>query len=98
MERQITPEQFEKVRVHMRDTYDVAEHEWDEEELIEAIYDLLSKDSLTLEEVERYINWRDTVPHLYNGYKQVYHDNDNTLEEPELLPYWIANYRDNNER
>jgi hypothetical protein len=36
MERQITPEQFEKVRIHMRDTYDVAEHEWDEEELIEA--------------------------------------------------------------
>ena len=41
MERQITEEQFEKVRIHMRDTYDVAEHEWDEEELIEAIYELL---------------------------------------------------------
>jgi len=41
MKRQITEDQFEKVRIHMRDTYDVAEHEWDEEELIEAIYELL---------------------------------------------------------
>jgi len=47
MERQITEEQFEEVRIHMRDTYDVAPWEWDEEELIEAIYELLvSKNEL----------------------------------------------------
>jgi hypothetical protein len=41
MERLITEEQFKKVRTHMRDTYDVAPWEWDEEELIEAIYELI---------------------------------------------------------
>jgi hypothetical protein len=57
MERQITEEQFEKVRIHMRDTYDVAEHEWDEEELIEAIYELLVSKNESLHLVSN----RDTI-------------------------------------
>ena len=53
MERLITEEQFEKVRIHMRDTYDVAEHEWDEEELIEAIYELIAKNNVVLDLVSK---------------------------------------------
>tara|TARA_R110002073_G_scaffold33547_7_gene100708 strand:+ start:1205 stop:1531 length:327 start_codon:yes stop_codon:yes gene_type:complete len=53
MERLITEEQFEKVRIHMRDTYDVAEHEWDEEELIEAIYELIAKNNEVLDLVSK---------------------------------------------
>ena len=51
MERQITEEQFQKVRIYMRDTYDIAEHEWDEEELIEAIYELLVSKNESLHDV-----------------------------------------------
>ena len=51
MERLITEEQFEQVRLHMRDTYDVAEHEWYEEELIEAIYELIAKNDEVLDSV-----------------------------------------------
>ena len=37
----------------MRDTYDVAEHEWDEEELIEAIYELIAKNNGVLDLVSK---------------------------------------------
>ena len=47
----MTEEQMEVVRLHMRDTYDVAEHEWDEEELIEAIYELIAKNNEVLDPV-----------------------------------------------
>lgn len=40
----MTEEQMEVVRLHMRDTYDVAPWEWDSEELELAIYELITKE------------------------------------------------------
>jgi len=40
----MTEEQTEVVRLHMRDTYDVAHWEWDSEELGLAIYELITKE------------------------------------------------------
>ena len=39
----MTEEQIETVRLHMRDTYDVAPWEWDNRELELAIYELITK-------------------------------------------------------
>ena len=39
----MTEEQMEVVRLHMRDTYDVAPWEWDSGELELAIYELITK-------------------------------------------------------
>ena len=74
MERLITEEQFEKVRIHMRDTYDVAEHEWDEEELIEAIYELIAKNNDVLDlvsdfEIDNLLSDLDKDATDYNGYE-----------------------------
>jgi len=39
----MTKEQMEVVRLHMRDTYDLAPWEWDSVELELAIYELITK-------------------------------------------------------
>jgi len=42
----MTDDQLEIVRIHMRDNHDVAPWEWDEDDLIEAIYELLSSNNI----------------------------------------------------
>ena len=47
----MTKEQTEVVRLHMRDTYDVAPWEWDSGELELAIYELITKNQAKNNEV-----------------------------------------------
>lgn len=47
----MTEEQMEVVRLHMRDTYDVAPWEWDSGELELAIYELITKNQAKNNEV-----------------------------------------------
>ena len=79
MERLITEEQFEQVRLHMRDTYDVAEHEWDEEELIEAIYELIAKNNEVLDLVSSSLRIEDF--HIGFEYLQYEMDSERYLNK-----------------
>ena len=47
----MTEDKMEIVRLHMRDNYDVAPWEWDNEELELAIYDLITKNQAKNNEV-----------------------------------------------
>ena len=47
----MTQDKMEIVRLHMRDNYDVAPWEWDNEELELAIYDLITKNQAKNNEV-----------------------------------------------
>ena len=52
----MTKEQTEVVRLHMRDTYDVAPWEWDSGELELAIYELITKSQAKNDKVLDLVN------------------------------------------